>query len=1741
MALTNSVNGSASVDVVPPTPSPTAQDIQTFERALAAQLPSEPVNVSGPLLTPTINPAVFSGPGQFYKDPILGISIAFPVYAPADGITVDPDGTVVTTFDGIPLDIAKFNAAHSGAAANQELLDIAAGQFARFSAGFGKLQDELRTEADNMTKALGVFTPSEQAQARQTLVELKYATLFLDRTAGFLKSGAYAGLGLTQRQVLLSSINTVIQQDIPRLFARANNQILAGNTSAIQTNVGAWNNAAGLASVLRVGGSLATTILAGSVAGPQGGAAAGATYSVATNLLVRGLSGLEGVSQSDVNAVVPNPVVEGALFFLPGPGEGASLARVLGQNALYGAGTTVANSYANDGKAPSPGNIAWGAATGAGLGAIFHYAGPPIVEAVNGARPSTTEAGVNLSADPVPTLDLHLNPLTGKYEIGLHSTASAADGQTGNAIIPTGNGGETAGTVTAPTPLGSRLNTLAEGTSVSATISRLAKAKSPQELAEILHALPPEALGNSDVIEATFRRAADLNLWFRGVGGDAKSIPDSVFTTGLSSKPNNNFPVDSAIYLSTDPSVAFKYSSARLFRSPEAGSYIYTVIPFSGEVGKGPYSFNLNKLYSDLGFEVPAFTWGGLDLGPDILFRMPVEQAMQIIDSQYDLSSISKFNFTHLPPSSYDALMGIVGGAIYEDSEVRVLSHIFPDEILFGVERTPTGNRLILNPNFKPNANGSTPAAPSSPPPPSPPPAPHSSNNIDGVPVGSGINAAGQPVASSVIGTSSATSSPLNLNATPAYTTTAPGRPFGTGQIRQRFPELFNQTSVIDPNSVAGVYNTALTAALDSGKTQGEASAAGSKAVFSLPQNVIAYAGGYAGGMIDTLPGGGALSSAQRDIITKSLATSLDGKDPDTFTATANKYFESLKTELAHGATIDAATAKSAGDGAATVAVSTQTETALGSSTIGDAPNSAGLLTLKPDKPADLQVAEGLGNAATFLNWIGGVASKIDPAVGAEINKAVNLATTASEFIRAFSGNPKVASGKLDAAALALFNLAATFSPEIAKIAPYVNTGKQAADVITGLTSGTLTGAAAGTNVSSLASSLSGLVHAPQALTDALQAASLVFKGFSLFGAGAVAGAVPVAGWVFSIGMFVFGLLHRNDEHWTKYKTILSNVSVDGGQNPITGQVLQDDTVDQKTSDKSRNRVRYTGQASEAPVFDARFTLKPETVMQNSPNAKYTIVSSTTAGVRGTPPTMTIRDNTTHEIYSMVYREIGGRGPTQMAWVSDGEYGSSLTLTDAQTKALQQVAVQTGNYVLDLAVGFHAINPDVKPVQKTQTLVISADQATKLRADFGGDTGYAPFTDARIQDFRPWINQMGTVTWETDHTTPNVYTYDDFNGDGVPDMMRQGILQKLWVSADGKFEVTINSSINTSQFSCTANSQAEAYAVGARSNVLMVYLASHPELYDLYFSQPQANASGNIALIYEWAQTNGVLPKLDQLITLAGPVLGTTAAEQLQNMSERGQQIAQLKKELGITVDPFMLDANPDLAAAFNHNTLPLLNHYIAHGNAEGRAVNDAGLVLPKWQPQSTGWSELQALDYIASYPDLMNGLGTNAEAGKAHWNANGRWEQRATTFNIDTYLASRPDVRAAAVAALTKPGNVVIHAGGVHGTPGYIDVPQPNEYGPARLYAQGTDDNTGEVIWAGSNANETRISYTQSQINALATPVPPSEGDIRLFAVKHYITTGRFEGAVMPNTPFQAAQALIAAAPAVQPVTTVP
>jgi len=82
-----------------------------------------------------------------------------------------------------------------------------------------------------------------------------------------------------------------------------------------------------------------------------------------------------------------------------------------------------------------------------------------------------------------------------------------------------------------------------------------------------------------------------------------------------------------------------------------------------------------------------------------------------------------------------------------------------------------------------------------------------------------------------------------------------------------------------------------------------------------------------------------------------------------------------------------------------------------------------------------------------------------------------------------------------------------------------------------------------------------------------------------------------------------------------------------------------------------------------------------------------------------------------------------------------------------------------------------------------------------------------------------------------------------------------------------------------------------------------------------------------------------------------------------------------------------------DLIAAFGTNSAATLDHFAQYGFGEGRQVTFDGLA------------------YIASHTDLANAFGANADAGANHYISYGKSEGRTTSFDGLEYIASYSDL----------------------------------------------------------------------------------------------------------------------------------
>ena len=111
---------------------------------------------------------------------------------------------------------------------------------------------------------------------------------------------------------------------------------------------------------------------------------------------------------------------------------------------------------------------------------------------------------------------------------------------------------------------------------------------------------------------------------------------------------------------------------------------------------------------------------------------------------------------------------------------------------------------------------------------------------------------------------------------------------------------------------------------------------------------------------------------------------------------------------------------------------------------------------------------------------------------------------------------------------------------------------------------------------------------------------------------------------------------------------------------------------------------------------------------------------------------------------------------------------------------------------------------------------------------------------------------------------------------------------------------------------------------------------------------------------------------------------------------------------------PNYLAKYSDLSAVFGADQTLALKHYIEDGYNEGRTdtLVDSGSGTGSSSGGSSNLTDFQALNYIASYGDLINAFGTDTASAKSHYSNNGKSEGRMLDdFDEWGYLASNNDL----------------------------------------------------------------------------------------------------------------------------------
>ncbi|MBM4231449.1 MAG: VCBS repeat-containing protein [Gammaproteobacteria bacterium] len=162
---------------------------------------------------------------------------------------------------------------------------------------------------------------------------------------------------------------------------------------------------------------------------------------------------------------------------------------------------------------------------------------------------------------------------------------------------------------------------------------------------------------------------------------------------------------------------------------------------------------------------------------------------------------------------------------------------------------------------------------------------------------------------------------------------------------------------------------------------------------------------------------------------------------------------------------------------------------------------------------------------------------------------------------------------------------------------------------------------------------------------------------------------------------------------------------------------------------------------------------------------------------------------------------------------------------------------------------------------------------------------------------------------------------------------------------------------------------------------------------------------------------------------------------------------------------------------------------------------------------QTTPLSDLDALRYIASHPDLIAAFGPDAAKGRSHYETWGIKEGRKITFNPLNYIASHPDLIAAFGADAAKGVRHYIQNGHAERRQITFD---PNRYMasyPDLIQAFAGDETKAArhyIEWGYKEQRQTTFTDLDAlQYVASFGDLIQSIGSDVVTAIRHYVTTG--------------------------------
>ena len=283
------------------------------------------------------------------------------------------------------------------------------------------------------------------------------------------------------------------------------------------------------------------------------------------------------------------------------------------------------------------------------------------------------------------------------------------------------------------------------------------------------------------------------------------------------------------------------------------------------------------------------------------------------------------------------------------------------------------------------------------------------------------------------------------------------------------------------------------------------------------------------------------------------------------------------------------------------------------------------------------------------------------------------------------------------------------------------------------------------------------------------------------------------------------------------------------------------------------------------------------------------------------------------------------------------------------------------------------------------------------------------------------------------------------------------------------------------------------------------------------FNDGNGNGSGHVRTYQIDLDTTIQLSELEALTYIASnPDLidsfGINTEQAISHYNNYG-------KTEGRSLDSFSVEGyfanNADLVTVFANNGILALKHYIQHGYREGRTFSSSDSNSGSESGTSSSFTEIQALQYIASNADLINVFGLDTASAISHYNNFGKAEGRSLdTFSAANYLSSNVDLFLAFGSDETKALKHYIQYGYKEGreTKGSNSIAENQ----VAMEVGINQRSRGEILFSSQiyNLNESEtLNYIASHSDLIST-----FGNDLEAAKSHYINYGKAEGRQLDN-----------------------